>query len=76
MPDMSTIKKILVVGAGTMGHGIAQSFAQEGFTVELYSRTNETLERARALIDYSLQAFVEEKMVAKKDIPAVTGESC
>ena len=46
MPDMSTIKKILVVGAGTMGHGIAQSFAQEGFNVELYSRTAETLERA------------------------------
>jgi len=68
---MSTIKKILVVGAGTMGHGIAQSFAQEGFTVELYSRTAETLERARSLIDYSLQAFVREKMVAKKDIPAI-----
>jgi 3-hydroxyacyl-CoA dehydrogenase len=71
MPDMSTIKKILVVGAGTMGHGIAQSFAQEGFTVELYSRTKETLERARSLIDYSLKAFVEEKMVAKKDIPTI-----
>ncbi len=71
MPDMSTIKKILVVGAGTMGHGIAQSFAQEGYTVELYSRTAETLERARSLIDYSLQAFVKEKMVAKKDIPAI-----
>jgi len=71
MPDISTIKKILVVGAGTMGHGIAQSFAQEGFTVELYSRTAETLERARSLIDYSLQAFVKEKMVAKKDIPAI-----
>ena len=71
MPDISTIKRILVVGAGTMGHGIAQSFAQEGFTVELYSRTAETLERARSLIDYSLQAFVKEKMVAKKDIPAI-----
>ena len=47
------IRKILVVGAGTMGHGIAQSFAQEGFTVALYSRTAETLERARSLIDYS-----------------------
>jgi 3-hydroxyacyl-CoA dehydrogenase len=71
MSDMSTIKKILVVGAGTMGHGIAQSFAQEGFNVALYSRTAETLERARSLIDYSLQAFVKEKMIAKKDIPAI-----
>jgi 3-hydroxyacyl-CoA dehydrogenase len=71
MPDISIIKKILVVGAGTMGHGIAQSFAQEGFNVALYSRTAETLERARSLIDYSLQAFVKEKMVAKKDIPAI-----
>jgi 3-hydroxybutyryl-CoA dehydrogenase len=71
MPDVSTIRKILVVGAGTMGHGIAQSFAQEGFNVALYSRTAETLERARSLIDYSLQAFVKEKMVAKKDIPTI-----
>jgi 3-hydroxybutyryl-CoA dehydrogenase len=71
MPNISTIRKILVVGAGTMGHGIAQSFAQEGFDVALYSRTAETLERARSLIDYSLQAFVKEKMIAKKDIPAI-----
>jgi len=71
MPNISTIKKILVVGAGTMGHGIAQSFAQEGFTVALYSRTTETLERARSLIDYSLQAFVKENMIAKKEIPAI-----
>ena len=71
MLDISTIRKILVVGAGTMGHGIAQSFAQEGFNVALYSRTAKTLERARSLIDYSLQAFIKEKMIAKKDIPAI-----
>jgi 3-hydroxybutyryl-CoA dehydrogenase len=71
MTDISGVKKILVVGAGTMGHGIAQSFAQEGFHVGLYSRTAETLERARSLIDYSLQAFVKEKMVAKKDVPVI-----
>jgi 3-hydroxybutyryl-CoA dehydrogenase len=71
MPDISAIRKILVVGAGTMGHGIAQSFAQEGFGVALYSRTAETLERARSLIDYSLQAFLKERMIAKKDIPAI-----
>jgi len=71
MPDISGIKKILVVGAGTMGHGIAQSFAQEGYTVGLYSRTAETLERAKTLIDSSLQAFVKEKMVDQQDIPAI-----
>ena len=59
------------MGAGTMGHGIAQSFAQEGFNVALYSRTAETLERARSLIDYSLQAFVKEKMIARKELPAI-----
>src|SRR4030067_1969648 len=71
MAGISGMKKILVVGAGTMGHGIAQSFAQEGFNVGLYSRTAETLDRAKSLIDSSLQAFVKEKMVAKKDIPAI-----
>lgn len=67
----SNIKKILVVGAGTMGHGIAQSFAQNGFDVSLYSRTSETLDRARSLINSSLNAFASEGMVEKNQISEI-----
>ncbi len=70
---MADIKKILVVGAGTMGHGIGQSFAQEGYQVSLYSRTEQTLDRAKSLIRSSLEAMATEKLVKKADIPKIIG---
>ncbi|MBN1366920.1 MAG: 3-hydroxyacyl-CoA dehydrogenase family protein [Dehalococcoidales bacterium] len=67
------IQKILVVGAGTMGHGIAQNFAQGGYEVSLYSRTAETLKRATSLIQSSLEAMAQENMVDRAQIPAIIG---
>jgi 3-hydroxyacyl-CoA dehydrogenase len=37
------IQRIAVVGAGLMGHGIAQEFALAGYQVSLHSRTNASL---------------------------------
>jgi 3-hydroxyacyl-CoA dehydrogenase len=65
------IRKIFVVGAGTMGHGIAQSFAQEGYDVSLFSRSEQTLDRAKALIKSSLDTLAQEGMIARKQIPAI-----
>jgi 3-hydroxybutyryl-CoA dehydrogenase len=56
---MNTINKILVVGAGTMGHGIAQSFAQSGYQVTLQDTSYKALERADALIKSSLNTMIE-----------------
>jgi 3-hydroxyacyl-CoA dehydrogenase len=67
------IRKILVVGAGTMGHGIAQSFAQEGYDVSLFSRSKQTLDRAEALIKSSLDTLAQEGMIDRRQIPAITG---
>jgi len=45
------IKKIAVVGSGTMGHGIAESFAMYGYDVNLYdiddARLNAAIEEIR-----------------------------
>jgi len=41
----SEIKKIGVVGAGTMGNGIAHVFSQSGFDVVLVETTTELVER-------------------------------
>ena len=41
------IKTIGVVGAGTMGNGIAQVFAQAGFAVRLVDVAQPMLDRAR-----------------------------
>ncbi len=64
-------KKIFVVGAGTMGHGLAQTFAQGGYQVAMYSRTQQTLDRADTLIRGSLDTMVEAGLVKKGDVPAI-----
>ena len=47
------IKTVGVIGAGTMGNGIAQVFAQTGFTVRLVDVAAPMLDRARATIEKS-----------------------
>jgi len=55
-----SIKVVGVVGAGAMGSGIAQVFAQSGFTVRLVDVAKPMLDRARGAIEKSLQKFVEK----------------
>jgi len=54
------IRTIGVIGAGTMGHGIAQVFAQAGFAVRLVDLEPSMLERARMAIAGSLGKSVEK----------------
>jgi 3-hydroxybutyryl-CoA dehydrogenase len=64
---MSQISKVGVVGAGTMGNGIAQVFAQSGFDVTLVDAVPAAIERARATIEKSLGKFVEKgKLTAQQ----------
>ena len=59
------IKTVGVVGAGTMGNGIAQVFAQAGIAVRLVDVAQPMLDRARGTIEKSLGKFVEKgKMTA------------
>ena len=55
-----TIKTVGVIGAGTMGNGIAQVFAQSGFDVILVDVAQPMLDRARGTIDQSLAKFVQK----------------
>lgn len=43
-------QKVAVVGGGTMGSGIAAVFAARGYSVAVYSRSEATLEAARAMV--------------------------
>ena len=56
--------KILVIGAGIMGHGIAQAFAQENIAVTLYDNNDAALERAQNLIAASLETLSQESFIA------------
>lgn len=57
---MEEIRQVCVVGAGTMGHGIAQTFAQSGFEVVLVDLSEEFVKRGVARIEASLAKFVEK----------------
>lgn len=56
---MMEIRNVTIVGAGTMGHSLAQVFAQEGYSVWLTDIREEVLARARQLILSNLQTLVE-----------------
>jgi 3-hydroxybutyryl-CoA dehydrogenase len=52
------IRTVAVAGAGTMGGGIAQAFAQSGHDVLLYDSSTAALDRAQRAIETSLAKFV------------------
>ncbi len=56
----SHVRRVGVAGAGTMGLGIAQVFAQAGFDVLLHDTSAAALDRARHGIEKSLAKFVEK----------------
>jgi 3-hydroxybutyryl-CoA dehydrogenase len=70
---MSDIKKVFIVGAGTMGHGLAQMFAQNGYDVSLYSRTQKTLDRADSLIRGSLNTMIEAGVLKESEVEPIMG---
>ena len=57
------MKNIAVIGAGTMGNGIAHVFAQSGYQVNLIDISTEALDKALATIEKNL-----DRMVAKEKI--------
>ena len=57
------IRRIAVVGAGLMGHGIAQDYALGGYEVALHSRTQASLDRALANIEANLERLVGLELV-------------
>ncbi|HOG45793.1 MAG TPA: 3-hydroxybutyryl-CoA dehydrogenase [Anaerolineae bacterium] len=54
------IKQVAVIGAGTMGNGIAQVFAQAGYPVTMIDIAAEQLQRGQATIERSLAKLVEK----------------
>ncbi len=54
------IKSIGLLGAGMIGHGLALHFAKSGYSVLLYSRTQQTLNKAIENIKSSLSVLLEK----------------
>ena len=67
---LEDVKKVAIFGAGTMGPGLAQVFATAGYDVVMYSRKEETLEKAMRVTKANLTTFVENGLL---DAGAVEG---
>ncbi|WP_376988872.1 3-hydroxybutyryl-CoA dehydrogenase [Bosea sp. R86505] len=70
---MTAIKTIGVIGAGTMGNGIAQIFAVAGFPVLLQDLSEPALERARETMAGSLGRQVKKGLLTDEAAQAALG---
>ncbi len=66
-----SITNVAVIGAGTMGNGIAHSFAQYGFSVNLIDISKEQLEKAVATIGKNLDRLIAKEII-KADLKEAT----
>jgi len=64
---LSQIKQVTIIGAGIMGHGFAQVFAQKGYPVFLYDVDEKILERALKQVAANLDTFIENGLIRKKE---------
>lgn len=65
------IKKVCVVGAGTMGHGIAQASAQAGYKTAITDVRQEFLDRGMNLIRIGLDKFVHKGKLKQEDVDKI-----
>ena len=68
--NLKDIQKIAVLGAGTMGPGIAQVYAMGGYEVSVWTRSESTREKAKASLSLSLDTFVEEGELTQQQADA------
>lgn len=67
------IKKVGVVGIGTMGHGIAQISAQAGYEVTVVDATDDILKKGMATIDKVLARSVEKERITQQEKDTTLG---
>ncbi|WP_432363631.1 3-hydroxybutyryl-CoA dehydrogenase [Sporosarcina sp. UB5] len=67
------LKKVMVIGAGQMGGGIAQVCAQAGFEVKLNDIQEESYEKGLAVITKNLSRNVEKGRMTEDEKAAVLG---
>jgi 3-hydroxybutyryl-CoA dehydrogenase len=67
------MKTIAVIGAGTMGNGIAHTFAQSGFAVKLIDVSEKSLDKGMATIAGNLDRMVAKGTITTEDKEATIG---
>ncbi|NLH47149.1 MAG: 3-hydroxybutyryl-CoA dehydrogenase [Myxococcales bacterium] len=67
------LQTIFVVGAGQMGHGIAQVAAGAGFSILMHDITDELAAKGKAAIAKNLKRLVEKEKMTAADADALLG---
>ncbi|HHH82616.1 MAG TPA: 3-hydroxybutyryl-CoA dehydrogenase [Chloroflexi bacterium] len=67
------VKNIVVIGAGTMGHGIAQTAAVAGYQVTMTDIDAEILDRAQAAISRSVEKLASKGAITEEQKAAALG---
>jgi 3-hydroxybutyryl-CoA dehydrogenase len=68
MMKLEDVKKIAIVGGGSMGHGCAMVFAAAGYPVGMYSRRAETLEKGIEAMRSDLTFLAERGLGKVEDV--------
>ena len=67
------MKNISVIGAGTMGNGIAHTFAQSGYKVQLIDISEESLKKGMDTISRNLDRMVAKEKISEEDKKSTLG---
>ena len=65
---MNSKQKVAILGAGTMGPGIATIYAMHGTKIAMYSRTQKTLDQAKSVLESNLRLFAEENIITQEEV--------
>lgn len=64
---MAEIKKIAVIGAGTMGHGIAQTYAAAGFDTVCIDTFDGAIETAQKLVEKNIKTLLDAEYITEAE---------
>jgi len=71
--NVEDIRKAGIIGAGIMGHGIAQALATAGYSVCLTDVNKGALDSALGRVERNLGSFVDAGLVSANDVPTILG---
>ncbi len=69
--NLDDIRNIAVLGTGTMGPGIVQLFAQAGYGVRMWARTEESVQRGLSRLESGLKTFSRHGLIGSAEVPGV-----
>lgn len=71
--EIGKIRRVAVIGAGLMGHGIAQEFAAADYAVSLFDMNEAMLQTARQRIQDNLKRLAEQGLMGTESIERALG---